>query len=72
MSVFFSFHPVYNFNRDRPDCCKAKIPVLEKEKQQKFQEKLTGINGEIKNHQDKIAELKQKKETLLNRVISQE
>jgi len=50
----------------------AKIPVIDQEKQQVFQQKLGGINEQIREYRDKIAELEGKKDTLLERIIKEE
>ena len=48
---------------------KIKIPVLESEKQEAFQQRLTEINEDIQGYRQKIIELEGKKDTLLEQII---
>ncbi len=48
---------------------KVKIPVLELEKQEAFQQQLTEINETIQGYRQKILELEGEKDSLLERII---
>jgi len=48
---------------------KVKIPVLDLEKQEAFQQRLTEINEDIQGYRQKIADLEGKKDSLLEQII---